>query len=83
MYLADSPEAFADACIKAIREPEKAAQMAERAWSQYLEKWTWESIRPRIWAAAEDCLRLSGQGFPPIPRIPGSSRQFSEIEVVE
>jgi glycosyltransferase involved in cell wall biosynthesis len=74
MYLADSAEAFADACIKAIREPEKAAQMAERAWCQYLEKWTWESIRPRVWAAAEDCLRLSGQRFPPIQRIPCSTR---------
>ena len=60
MYLADSPEAFADACIRAIREPEKAAQMAERAWCQYLEKWTWEAIHPSVWAAAEDCLRRSG-----------------------
>jgi hypothetical protein len=31
MYLADSAEAFADDCIRLIREPEKAGQMAERA----------------------------------------------------
>ncbi len=73
MYLADSAEAFSDACIKAIREPEKTAQMAERAWCQYLEKWTWEAIRPRVWAAAEDCLRLNGpkgvfQGVPSATR---------------
>jgi glycosyltransferase involved in cell wall biosynthesis len=60
MYLADSPEAFADACIRVIREPEKAAQMAEQAWRQYLEKWTWDAIHPSVWAAAEDCLRRSG-----------------------
>jgi glycosyltransferase involved in cell wall biosynthesis len=60
MYLADSPEAFAEACIRGIREPERAAQMAERAWRQYLEKWTWDAIHPSVWAAAEDCLRRSG-----------------------
>ncbi|MFZ0784611.1 MAG: glycosyltransferase family 4 protein [Candidatus Acidiferrales bacterium] len=60
MYLADSPEAFADACIRGIREPERAVQMAERAWRQYLEKWTWDAIHPSVWAAAEDCLRRSG-----------------------
>lgn len=61
MYLADSAEAFAERCVRAIREPEKAAQMAEKAWRQFLENWTWDAIRPRIWAAAEDCLRLSGR----------------------
>ena len=58
MAVADSPEAFAEACIQAIREPEKAAQMAERAWSEFTNNWTWEAISPRVWAAAEECLRL-------------------------
>jgi|SRR6266849_533477 len=59
MYLADSPDAFSRACIKAIREPEEAAQMAERAWIRFLDNWTWDAIRPRVWAAAEECLRLN------------------------
>jgi polysaccharide biosynthesis protein PslH len=59
MYLADAPEAFSQACIRTIREPQGAAQMAERAWCQFLERWTWDAIRPRVWAAAEDCLRKS------------------------
>jgi glycosyltransferase involved in cell wall biosynthesis len=59
MYLADSAEEFANACIRVIREPESAAQMAERAWHQFLEKWTWESIRPLVRAAAENCLQRS------------------------
>jgi polysaccharide biosynthesis protein PslH len=59
LHLADSTEAFADACTSVIREPQKAAQMAEQAWRQYLEKWTWEAIYPSIWAAAEDCLKRS------------------------
>jgi glycosyltransferase involved in cell wall biosynthesis len=62
MLLADSAQAFAGACLKVIREPEKAAQMAEVAWVTFLEKWTWDAICPRVWAAAEECLRLSGTG---------------------
>jgi glycosyltransferase involved in cell wall biosynthesis len=62
MYLADSAEAFSNACINAIREPEKAAQMAERGWRQFLEKWTWDAIRNQVWAAAEDCLRRTQTG---------------------
>jgi len=57
MYLADSADAFSNACVKSIRDPEGAAQMAERAWAEFLEKWTWEAIRPRVWAAAEECFR--------------------------
>ena len=56
MSLADSPEDFADACIRTIQEPAEAAVMAEKAWQQFLEKWTWDAIRPSVWAAAEDCL---------------------------
>lgn len=57
MFLADTAEAFSNACIKAIREPEKVARMADRAWQEFVEKWTWDAIRPRVWAAAEDCLK--------------------------
>ncbi len=59
LLLADTAEDFANACVRVIRQPAEAAAMAERAWQQFLEKWTWEAIRPRIWAAAEDCLRQS------------------------
>lgn len=58
MYLADSAEAFSTACIAAIRKPEEAAQMAERGWSEFLERWTWDAITPSVWAAAEECLQL-------------------------
>jgi glycosyltransferase involved in cell wall biosynthesis len=58
-YLADSAEDFANACVRAIRRPAEAAAIADRAWQLFLEKWTWEAVRPRIWNAVEDCLRLS------------------------
>ncbi len=80
MYLADTAEAFANACIKAIREPEKATQMAERGWRNFLQKWTWEAIHPLVWAAAEDCLRLNGRSLSrlmedPVPGAYRSERQ--------
>jgi glycosyltransferase involved in cell wall biosynthesis len=61
MMLADAPDDFANACIRVARNPAEADAMAERAWQQFLEKWTWDAIRPRIWAAAEDCLRQNAR----------------------
>jgi glycosyltransferase involved in cell wall biosynthesis len=58
-FLADSPEEFANACIRVIRHPEEAAAVAERAWQRFLENWSWEAIKPRIWDAVDDCLRVS------------------------
>jgi glycosyltransferase involved in cell wall biosynthesis len=57
LLLADTAEAFASACVRVIHQPSEAAAMAETAWHQFLEKWTWDAIQPRVWAAAEECLR--------------------------
>jgi len=57
MFVADTAASFSDACVRAMREPALAAEIAERAWRRYLDHWTWEAVRPRVWAAAEDCLR--------------------------
>jgi glycosyltransferase involved in cell wall biosynthesis len=65
LLLADDPAEFAAACVSLICDPGSAAQMAERAYRAFLEKWTWDAIAPRIRAAAEDCLRRSSrQRFP-------------------
>jgi len=58
MFLADNAPNFSDACVRAIREPALAATIAERAWRRYLDQWTWDAVRPKVWAAAEDCFRL-------------------------
>jgi glycosyltransferase involved in cell wall biosynthesis len=57
MYLADSPSAFASACVKTLREPDAAQPMAERAWQVFLERWTWDAIGVAIRKAANDCLQ--------------------------
>jgi glycosyltransferase involved in cell wall biosynthesis len=59
LLLADTPAAFARACIHMIREPGEAATMAQRAWKLFLNNWTWDVIAPRVWSAAKHCLRLS------------------------
>jgi glycosyltransferase involved in cell wall biosynthesis len=64
MYVADSPDLFADSCIRVLREPQVAAQMANRAWLEFLDKWTWDAIRPRVWATAENCLRMKQESSP-------------------
>ena len=57
MFLAESAEDFADACVRTIRQPVLAAAVADRAWQEFLNRWTWDAIRPHVRAAAEDCLR--------------------------
>jgi glycosyltransferase involved in cell wall biosynthesis len=61
VLLADDPQAFACGCIHLLRHPEFGRQIAEAAWQEFLRRWTWDVIAPKIWAAAEDCLRRSAQ----------------------
>jgi glycosyltransferase involved in cell wall biosynthesis len=60
LHLADTPEAFAAACVRVVRQSQDSNAMAERAYRKFLDNWTWEAIQPRIWAAAEECLRANG-----------------------
>lgn len=58
LLLANDPERFAAACVALIRDRGAARAMTERAYKAFLEKWTWDAIAPRVFAAAEDALRL-------------------------
>jgi len=57
LRLADSDTAFAEACNGILANPREAAEMADRAFKAFQNKWTWQAIRPRIVEAAQDCLR--------------------------
>ena len=57
LLLADEPDDFANACLSLIDDPAKAARLAEQGHKSFLEKWTWDAVAPRVWNAAEDCLR--------------------------
>jgi glycosyltransferase involved in cell wall biosynthesis len=73
LLIADTPRAFADACISLIRDRVSALRIAERAYNTFLDKWTWEAIAPQVWAVADECLRLSKspQSFMDRARLPG------------
>ena len=59
LLLADKPDDFGQACVSLIRDRSGASAMADRAYAAFLQNWTWDAIAPRVWAAAEDALRLS------------------------
>lgn len=61
LRLADTPEAFAQACLDLLRDPTAAQAMAERALAAYLKHWTWESIAPRVHDAALSAGQASSQ----------------------
>lgn len=73
LFLADAVVPFAEACVRVIRHPAESARMADRAWRQFLDKWTWDAIRPRIHAAAEDVLRRNSPVNHPYPRLERSA----------
>ena len=60
LLIADSAHELADACVRLIRHPDEAAAMANRAWSRFLEEWSWDAINPRVWKMVEECLRAGG-----------------------
>lgn len=61
LLLADNAQDFAAACMDLISVPAKGIALAEGAWRQFLAKWTWDNIEPRIIAAANDCLGTGGK----------------------
>jgi glycosyltransferase involved in cell wall biosynthesis len=56
LRLADKPAAFAQACLDLIRDRARARSIAEQAWSDFLARWTWDAIVPRVHEAAASCL---------------------------
>jgi glycosyltransferase involved in cell wall biosynthesis len=62
LRLADTPEAFTAACLDLLRDPAEARRMADRAWAEFLKKWTWDAIEPKVREAAEAALKVAAAG---------------------
>ena len=60
LMLADDPTSFANACLSILANQQLGEQLAERAWKKYVANWTWSAIGPKVEAAVEHCLSLSG-----------------------
>jgi polysaccharide biosynthesis protein PslH len=56
LCMADGAKDFSDACVNLIRDPDAAKALAANARKLFLNELTWDSIAPRVHAAAEDCL---------------------------
>jgi polysaccharide biosynthesis protein PslH len=56
LVIADNPAEFARGCIELMREPEKARDMASRAYELFRESWTWDSYCPRVKEALQAAL---------------------------
>jgi glycosyltransferase involved in cell wall biosynthesis len=75
LRIADTPAGFAGACVELVKNPVEAAAIAGRAWEEFLERWTWEAIAPRVEAAVADCLGGTSSGRSP----PSSASSKSHI----
>ncbi|MES2467131.1 MAG: glycosyltransferase [Verrucomicrobiota bacterium] len=62
LRLADTPEDFTRACVEVLQDPDGAKAIAERAWQDFLEKWTWEAIEPRVWETVSAASRIANGG---------------------
>jgi polysaccharide biosynthesis protein PslH len=55
ILIANDPNEFSAACIRLIEDYCYGTQIAENAWKNFLHKWTWEAIAPKIREAVEKC----------------------------
>lgn len=69
LRLAGNGADFAAACVALARHPEQGQALAENAWHRFLQNWTWESITPRVRAAAEHCLNTNKVNAPLSPSL--------------
>jgi glycosyltransferase involved in cell wall biosynthesis len=44
VYLADTPESFANRCVELLTSTDRRAAMAEAAWRMVAEKYSWETV---------------------------------------
>lgn len=61
LLLADSPDAFATACLELIDNRELATRLSTQAWHRFLDEWSWPAIGSRVTSAVEHCLQNSAQ----------------------
>ena len=57
MFLADSPEDFARACVRVVNEPEAARAVTSEAWDRFITNWTWEAVQSKVQLAARECMQ--------------------------
>lgn len=56
LLLADLPADFAAACLRILTDPAEGERLAENAWKQFIENWTWDANAERIANIVETVL---------------------------
>ena len=56
ILLAGDPKAFAQECIKLLRDSEAGGHLAQAAWDLYKRKYTWDIIGQAVGELVTDCL---------------------------
>lgn len=56
LRIADTAEAFSQACSEVLVDPIKAQEMSSRAWERFLAEWSWDAQFSRVAAAANQVL---------------------------
>jgi glycosyltransferase involved in cell wall biosynthesis len=56
ILLADSPENFAEKCLRILDRPSVGETLAENAWRKFNEKWTWEAQAGKVAQIVEKVL---------------------------
>jgi glycosyltransferase involved in cell wall biosynthesis len=56
ILLADRADEFASACISLLSSPQLGEELAERAHTRFLERWTWDSFETSVGEAVQQCL---------------------------
>lgn len=58
-FVADTEDAFGDACLKLLQNPLIGAGLAADGWSLFRTKYAWNAIAPAVEGAVEHCLSRS------------------------
>ena len=59
LFLAATPETFANRCLQILNDPALGGMLAETAWQKFLRHWTWEAQAGRVAAAVNHAQRAS------------------------
>jgi len=64
LCMADTPTAFAEACLTLTRQSHRAREIAEEAWRFFVAHGSWESIAPDVFSVVKHCIELSQKPGP-------------------
>ena len=56
ILLEDTPQSFADQCIRLLRQPTEGKYLAEAGWELFTKQYTWDVIGSSIQNAVADCV---------------------------